>query len=357
MQDIANRAGVTKATVSLALRSHPSIPETTRLRIEEMARTMGYRPNPLISVLMAHLRTGTPDQCSSTIAYVTHATPEMMKNIPAAGRYFAGAERRADEFGCSLECFRYTAGTDGRALGRVLIARGIRGVLIAPGSQPGFTLNFPWSHFCLATLGYTLKEPALNRSINHQYHTIRLAFQKAVERGGQRIMLLVNRADDAKTEHLWSGGFFACQQAMPVSARVPFRYLDEQSPADLKRTLARYRPDVALTIRDPQRWEPLRAAGLEPFRDIELLLLDRSDDPLEPSGVNQRSDLVGSVGIELVVQNLMTNSFGIPDNEKIVLTEGRWVEAPRPVVRLQKGESSPRKTTQPARKKPARLLK
>jgi LacI family transcriptional regulator len=45
MQDIAKRAGVSKATVSLALRHHPSISVATRERIQQLQRDMGYRVN------------------------------------------------------------------------------------------------------------------------------------------------------------------------------------------------------------------------------------------------------------------------------------------------------------------------
>src|SRR5438552_3565483 len=57
LQDIADQAGLSKATVSLALRNHPSIPPPTRTRIQKLAEQMGYRPNPLVSALMAYQRT------------------------------------------------------------------------------------------------------------------------------------------------------------------------------------------------------------------------------------------------------------------------------------------------------------
>lgn len=40
--DIAKEAGVSRATVSLALREHPSIPERTRLKIHQTAKFLGY---------------------------------------------------------------------------------------------------------------------------------------------------------------------------------------------------------------------------------------------------------------------------------------------------------------------------
>jgi DNA-binding LacI/PurR family transcriptional regulator len=56
MQDVADRAGVSRAAVSLALRNHASIPLQTRARIQRLAEEMGYRKNPLVSALMTYQR-------------------------------------------------------------------------------------------------------------------------------------------------------------------------------------------------------------------------------------------------------------------------------------------------------------
>ena len=55
-REIAKAAGVSPAAVSLALRNHPSIPETTRARIREVAESLGYQPNPRVAELMGHIR-------------------------------------------------------------------------------------------------------------------------------------------------------------------------------------------------------------------------------------------------------------------------------------------------------------
>lgn len=46
ISDIAKRAGVSKATVSLALNGSERINELTRKRIQQLAQEMGYSPNP-----------------------------------------------------------------------------------------------------------------------------------------------------------------------------------------------------------------------------------------------------------------------------------------------------------------------
>jgi DNA-binding LacI/PurR family transcriptional regulator len=56
MAEVAKVVGVSKNTVSLALRGSPRISEATRKRIAEAAETLGYRLNPTVAHLMAQLR-------------------------------------------------------------------------------------------------------------------------------------------------------------------------------------------------------------------------------------------------------------------------------------------------------------
>ena len=45
MAQIAEEAGVARATVSYALREHPKIPLATATRVRKAAERLGYRPN------------------------------------------------------------------------------------------------------------------------------------------------------------------------------------------------------------------------------------------------------------------------------------------------------------------------
>ena len=70
LQDIARRAGVSKMTVSLALRGHPHAAAATRDRLRRLAKEMGYRPNPLVVANMTLLRAGRRSAYAGTIAFV-----------------------------------------------------------------------------------------------------------------------------------------------------------------------------------------------------------------------------------------------------------------------------------------------
>jgi len=53
LRDIAEEAGVSRMTVSLALRDTARIPPATRQRVREIADRLGYRPDPRVRRAMA----------------------------------------------------------------------------------------------------------------------------------------------------------------------------------------------------------------------------------------------------------------------------------------------------------------
>src|SRR3954464_3013636 len=94
LQDIALRAGVSKMTVSLALRGHPHAAAATRDRLRKLAHEMGYRPNPLIVANMALLRGGRRSSYAGTLAFVGMGdSPEMLPQNTQSRRIFVGARR------------------------------------------------------------------------------------------------------------------------------------------------------------------------------------------------------------------------------------------------------------------------
>ena len=106
LQDVADRAGVHRSTVALALRDHPRIPADTRELIRALAEKLGYRQNPLVAALMRSRRSGNA---------VKHGTLAFLTNYPTRDGwrpihhnrpdFFPGAVARAKDFGYKLEHF------------------------------------------------------------------------------------------------------------------------------------------------------------------------------------------------------------------------------------------------------------
>jgi LacI family transcriptional regulator len=93
MEDIAHAAGVSRSTVSRALRNDPRLKSDTCERVQKMASELGYRPNPFVATLMADLQRKRRPSTNSTFAFVTaHPSREgWRRQNPSFVDYFEGA--------------------------------------------------------------------------------------------------------------------------------------------------------------------------------------------------------------------------------------------------------------------------
>src|SRR6266498_1980185 len=106
--DIAEKLGVSHATVSLALRNHPSISEKRRAQVKRVAGEMGYAPDPHLAALAAYRRANAPAEIRSAIAWINHwEQPEQLRKLREFDLYWRGAVEAARRFGYNLEEIRW----------------------------------------------------------------------------------------------------------------------------------------------------------------------------------------------------------------------------------------------------------
>mgnify|MGYP000677362227 CR=1 FL=1 len=91
MADIAKAAGVSRNTVSLALRKDRLVAEKTRLKIEAIAREMGYARDPVLGDVMATMRRRKKAGNTRSLALVNaHPDPKAFHNHPTIPVYVSG---------------------------------------------------------------------------------------------------------------------------------------------------------------------------------------------------------------------------------------------------------------------------
>src|SRR5277367_6384223 len=138
MQDVAREAGVHQTTVSRALRNDSRIPEATRLRVVRTAARLRYRPNPLVSALIALRRARHPARTPTTLAFVIHTYGKRRHYMPhqyTHMAHLAGARAAAEEQGYRIEAFSFNLPEmTERRFDEILYARSIPAVII--GSMP-----------------------------------------------------------------------------------------------------------------------------------------------------------------------------------------------------------------------------
>lgn len=123
IRDIANKAAVSPATVSLALNEKGNLNEQTRARIKAMARELGYTPNPLARGLRGG-RTGTIG------VVIDHFHNRFFAGV------FAGIEQACDEAGYAFIVAETHERPEKERMHLINMAeRGMDGLILLPCSQ------------------------------------------------------------------------------------------------------------------------------------------------------------------------------------------------------------------------------
>lgn len=339
---IAQKAGVHVTTVSLALRNHPRLPETTRRRIQVLAEQMGYRPDPMLRALVSYRGKVMARRNTPTLAYVTNWTTRWgWKKVTAHPDFYLGAEAMANQLGYKLEHFwmREPGLTQGR-LSRILYSRGIKGLIIAShGREMGDALEFDWENFSAVKIDYFPHQPVLHNVTNNQCDVARLAMQKVLAAGYRRIGFVMHRGWDHAVDHLWTAGFLCEQQALPARARIPAhlfpqplpveRWLNESEndvapePELFRQWFNRHQPEVVIS-KASFVLPLLKKMGLRVPRDVAFVDVFLADPTGATAGVKQNHHTVGELAVEILAGQLQHNKYGVPGIPTTTYVEGTW---------------------------------
>jgi DNA-binding LacI/PurR family transcriptional regulator len=330
VRQLAALAGVSRTTVSLALRNHPSLPADTRERIQKLAAAQGYRQDPVVSSLMAQLRTSRLNRTVERIAYfTTWDTRDGWRQSGNENHFFQGSVERARKLGYELEhIWAREPGLTTRRLGKILHTRAIRGIVLAPFGGPRSHITMDWQHFAMAAISHTLVRPLVHRATHGHYNGMFLALRHLRHHGYRRIGFATRLEQSERVGNGWLAALLVYQQTIPDAQRVPALLspvpvsagMDAKAFAQWYRT---HKPDVVISNLS----EPLvllQKMGLHVPADVGYASLDliHRDDPW--SGIDQQATEVGAAAMDLVITQLQNNEFGLPKSPKTVNLDGIW---------------------------------
>jgi DNA-binding LacI/PurR family transcriptional regulator len=340
MQAIADAVGVSRMTVSRALRNDPRISEKRRREIHETAARLGYRANPLVSALMAQLRSVEPPEGSTLIAIVNGGgcrLTDLPKNHPeylaTRHRYFLGAVERCRQLGYRAEEFLVSNPEGDASLPRILRARGIRSILFLPFPRLVDLRGWALESFAMAVVGYSIVEPPLHMALTDQFHNVEAVMRTLREEGYRRIGLALHQTENPRISDQWRGAYATQQDRLAQAERVPLLFLEslETGPSreQTKRWLNDEGPEAVIYVSE-HVLDHLVNRGLS----VPAISLDRPRADPEVPGINQRQEEVAANAVDLIIGQLHRNEYGPPAVHKTVLTSGIW-EGTAPPARLR----------------------
>lgn len=327
IRDVAAKLGVSHTTVSLALRNDPRITPAVRRRVRKASDAMGYRADAFLSSLVARLRTLRTSHVQATIGFITAwPTRDGWQKASNHRRFFDGARRRALQLGYAMdELWLHEPGMTGRAMTRILRARGIRGLILPSLPTAGGELSLGWEHFACVAKGLTVTHPPVHRVVSSHYEDMNLVLRELDRRDYRRVGLVLGETLSARVDRAWLAAYLLHHNDTAPADRVPAlltRPGAEES--SFLRWFARHRPEVVLFSDQPvPQW--IARMNLAAPRDVGLVHLDWSVHMKPLAGLDSDPETLGVAATDLLVGQLHANEFGIPKHEKIVAVRGHWV--------------------------------
>ncbi len=322
MRSIAAAAGVCPMTVSLALRNDRSVSTATCVRIQKLARSLGYRPDPMLTHLMQHLRSSRTTKAGVNLAVLASL------NAPFVQRLVAGATARAARLGYALDRIDLQAFMNKpAALTRMLAARGVAGVLLGPSSDPSdYSALLDWSKFAAIAMTYSVFEPRVHRVVTHHYDNAVRTFALLEERGFRRVGLVMTRDMEFRSNHSYSGAFFRAGSSSSRIKIAPILYLDESTRRDIQLWFDRHKPQAVVVANAGQVANFLQPAlGTRRSAETAFACLDYEAESKIP-GIDQRFEIIGSHAIDALVAQIHRSERGLPENPTSSMVEGHWME-------------------------------
>lgn len=328
LQDIAERAGVHHTTVSLALRNRPKLLPATRERIREIAREMGWQPDPVLSALRNYRHSARSVASGFTLAFVTaFETADYWRAFPAYSRRFAGAEKRASQLGYRLEHFWFDREhMNGSRASQILRTRNVAGLIVAPIKQMA-VLDLDWPHFACVSLTFSLQAADMHVVCNNHLDTVRLAYARLRAAGCRRIGLAMEKISDARVLRVWSTGALGEEILVPPRRRVPLHIPERLSRDGFLRWFKRHRPDGVVTVSphfEILDWIKSTGAGVPV--DVRFANLDCPEPSHDTSGVYQDHEVIGMTAVDVLAGLIQRNDLGLPDHPQSIMIRGSWID-------------------------------
>lgn len=326
LRDLAQATGLSRAAVSYALRNNPKVPEATRRRVQECAKKLGYRQDPDVQKLMERLREIRRVRRHAKIAIIS---PEFSREEIRGDRIIQemqrGIEARAEELGYGIELFTLAEFSgNAKRLRTILLTRNIEGCILTPlGEAHGAgKVSLEFSDIAAVAIGYSIREPRLNRVCTHHMQMMKDTVGRLVSSGYRKIGLVLNHRYDDGSHNLLAAAFLYLQQKLPARRRIPILYSEQNEDAETLRWLRRHQPDVVIGL--PRIYDLLVRRGFRVPNKISFCCLDVARDERPFAGLDHRYRQIGAAATDMVIEHIVLNRKGLPTEPRVLMVDNTW---------------------------------
>jgi DNA-binding LacI/PurR family transcriptional regulator len=332
---LAKQLGLSRTTVSEALRGLPRIQEKTAKRVRDAAHTAGYHPNPLASAVMSQIRRSRTQSFRGGLAAVNiDETDRPSYALRYHDALIDGARTRAADLGYKLQVF--LVGQEGVTVERldsILQSRGIQGVLLLPAWQQPDLSRLDWSRYAGVYMDYMIERPELHAIASDHFRSLMGALQRLGSLGYRRPGVFLHRHHDERLQHRWEGAFLAYQRNHGDVGKIPPLVMDEFDRTQFLKWFKHHKPDVVLGHwTEAIDW--ITECGEKVPETVGFFSLNVTTESRPCAGLDLRPQLLGARSTELLIAQLQRNERGIPAPASLTMIPALWRDGPTLISRV-----------------------
>jgi LacI family transcriptional regulator len=314
MFDVACAAGVSQMTVSRVVRGVHAVSESTVKRVKQAITELGYRPDPVLSALASYHSHGEISGHGDVLAFLDCFGTDYTRLV------FEGARREGVRRGYTVDFFSLLPEFKmQRELSRVLLHRGIRGLMFGPSMYPWKHINaWEWASFAPVSLGALTHSPEMSCVMMDSFYAAKEGCRILQEKGCGRIGMVIDSDMLARNDNRWLGGYIAGLAGM--EKKILPRLCQPGDANKLRRWARREKIDGVLTLHD-EVWHALRPLGI-----IGIFLGSACTAPKGVIHTGFDPMEIGKEAVQLVHHQLAHHELGLAKNPKLIALRGKFVE-------------------------------
>ncbi|MGH7995734.1 MAG: LacI family DNA-binding transcriptional regulator [Opitutaceae bacterium] len=348
LRSLARSLGLSRTTISDALRNSPRVSPKTVKRVCAAARAAGYELNPLTGTVMSLMRRSRGQKFRGVIAAIQIVHGPQPSH---AARYnesvLSGVSERAEKLGFKVE--RFETSPEGISIGRldiILHTRGIQAIVILPALRSPDLSGLSWQRYTAVYIDYLIDRPPLHCVCSDHYRSMIALLQELHARGYRRPGLFMEIMDDERLHFRWEGAFLAGQKYLPDIETVPVLRRQQVTRGDFESWFKDYHPDIVLGHR-PEALAWMMGCGADIPTTHAFVGLNSLRTNNKCAALDFQAPKLGARAAELVIGQLLHNELGVPSEPSLTTIPAKLIDGPT----LRPGIAGPDLTCQKRPKK------
>lgn len=319
LNDIAKACGVSKMSVSRALRRQPKVRADIAEGIRAKAAEMGYQVDPWVSQAMTATRLAHPAEYRETVGFIWTGR-DRFGNLE-----FHGAQSQAERFHFKVDEFTPRGdGLSSRRVDQMLQARGIRGIILSPSADrlyPHYWL--PWDRYSCVVVGSSLRNRGLFR-VQHDHYRGGIELLKAVRHlGYRRPGFVVSSSFHERTLRCYTAALAAFSDSLQANEDAACLLENWRDPQRVWTWMAEYRPDMLL-VESLGLATRLEKLGITAPGTVPMAILGLNHLNEKWAGIYQKCERIGEEAMKALAWKLQNRETGTMADPPVLSIAGSW---------------------------------